>query len=62
MTLGPPGQFPLHCLIKFLLEMVGKWLCGLLGSFLYISLLNPYQKAVQNGPGASKALSFTLPY
>ena len=71
-ALEPPRQFPLHFLIKSLLKSDAKWLWNLQGSyanwpwslqgsFLYICLLNPYHKALQNGPGASKALSFTCP-
>ena len=32
------------------------------GSVLYISLLKPYWKAMQNDPGASKAASYRLPH
>ena len=49
MALEPPRQFPLDFLIKFLSENIvnAKWPWSLQGSFLYISLLNPYSKAMQ---------------
>ena len=52
MFLKPPGQFPAHVLIKFLLKTYEKFILSLLGSFLYMSLLNVIgnQKKVGLGP------------
>ena len=49
-------------LIKSLLKINGKWPWRSLEQFLDMSLLNPYQKSMENDPGASRAKSFRLPY
>ena len=57
MTLGPPVQFPSDFLIKPLLEINGKGYWSLLGSFLQISILNPYHKSMEKAIGTSGVVS-----
>ena len=59
---GFPGPIPSCSLIKSLLKIDGKWPWLSLEQFLDMSLLNPYQKSMENDPGASRAKSFRLPY
>ena len=55
MTLGPPGQFPLHFLIKILLDIDRKLLWDLLNSLLHFPLSNSDSNGLGNGAGTSWA-------
>ena len=54
MACEHPGQFPLHFLLKSLLEIVGKWLVGLLA----VSFAFPYYILIRNGWKMAWAVSF----
>ena len=62
MVLEPPGQFPSHSRTKSLFKLYRKRPWGLLGSFPQTSLLMPYLNSIENGLGASSAVSLTWPH